>query len=50
MTKSTEMTEWLRAAGGVYETMSQAEFADMYRREVMKWRKLSADTGIKVEQ
>jgi len=50
MTKSPEMVEWLRAAGGVYETMSQTEFADMYRREVMKWRKLSADTGIKVEQ
>lgn len=50
MTKSPEMVEWLRAAGGVYEAMGQAEFAEMYRREILKWRKLSADSGIKVEQ
>ena len=50
MTKSPEMVEWLRAAGGVYDTLSQPEFAEMYRREVLKWRKLSADTGIRVEQ
>lgn len=50
MTKSTEMQEALRFAGGLYEPLDQPAFADMYRNEVQRWRKMSADFGIRVEQ
>ncbi len=48
--KRPEMTEWLANAGGVYETMSQEAFAEFYRREIAKWKRMSAETGIRVEQ
>lgn len=50
MTKSTEMPEWLRFAGGLYEPLDQAAFAELYRNEVQRWRKMSADFNIRVEQ
>ncbi len=48
--KRPEMAEWLANAGGVYETMSQEAFAEFYRREIAKWKRMSAETGIRVEQ
>ena len=48
--KRPELADVLANAGGVYQVMSQEAFADFYRREIAKWKKLSADTGIRVEQ
>ena len=48
--KTPELTGILANAGGVYQVMTQAAFADFYRQEIAKWKKLSADTGIRVEQ
>lgn len=48
--KTPELSGILANAGGVYQVMSQAAFADFYRQEIAKWKKLSADTGIRVEQ
>ena len=44
-----EMTEWLRAAGGLYVPMKPDELAQMLRREQEKWKRMSAETGIRVE-
>lgn len=48
--KTPELSGILANAGGVYQVMTQAAFADFYRQEIAKWKKLSADTGIRVEQ
>ena len=50
MTKNTEMQDWLRIAGGLYEPLDQPAFAEMYRNEIQRWRKMSADFNIRVEQ
>lgn len=50
MTKNPEMGEWLRNAGGLYEPMNQATFAELYRNEIQRWKRMSSDFGIKVEQ
>ena len=48
--KTPELTNILANAGGVYQVMSQEAFAAFYRGEVAKWKKLSADLNIRVEQ
>ncbi|MES2716148.1 MAG: tripartite tricarboxylate transporter substrate binding protein [Pseudomonadota bacterium] len=48
--KTPELTNILANAGGVYQVMSQPAFADFYRQEIAKWKKLSADNNIRVEQ
>jgi tripartite-type tricarboxylate transporter receptor subunit TctC len=48
--KTPELSGILANAGGVYQVMSQPAFADFYRQEVAKWKKLSADLNIRVEQ
>lgn len=48
--KTPELSGILANAGGVYQVMTQPAFADFYRQEIAKWKKLSADTGIRVEQ
>jgi len=48
--KRPEMVEWLANAGGLYEGMNQEVFGEFYRREITKWKRLSAETGIRVEQ
>jgi len=48
--KKPELTEVLANAGGVYQVMSQPVFATFYRQEIAKWKKLSADLNIRVEQ
>ena len=50
MTQSTEMQDWLSFAGGLYEPMDQPTFAALYRNQIMPWRRMSADYGIRVEQ
>ena len=45
-----ELTNILANAGGVYQVMSQEAFAAFYRQEIAKWKKLSADLNIRVEQ
>ncbi len=50
MTKGSEMQEALRFAGGLYEPLDQPAFAEMYRNEIQRWRKMSADFNIRVEQ
>ncbi len=48
--KTPELSGILANAGGVYQVMSQEAFATFYRQEVAKWKKLSADLNIRVEQ
>ena len=50
MTKSSELQEALRFAGGLYEPLDQPAFDGMYRSEVQRWRKRSADFNIRVAQ
>ena len=50
MTKSTEMQDSLRIAGGLYEPLDLRAFGEMYRNEIQRWRKMSADFNIRVEQ
>ncbi len=38
------------AKAGVYQVMTQPAFADFYRQKIAKWKKLSTDTDIRVEQ
>lgn len=45
-----ELTNILANAGGVYQVMAQEAFAAFYRQEIAKWKKLSADLNIRVEQ
>ena len=47
--KTPELSGILANAGGVYQVMTQEAFANFYRGEIAKWKKLSADTGIRVE-
>lgn len=47
--KTPELTDILANAGGVYQVMTQPAFADFYRQEIAKWKKLSADNNIRVE-
>ena len=47
--KTPELSGILANAGGVYQVMTQPAFADFYRQEIAKWKKLSADTNIRVE-
>ncbi|MFT3801812.1 MAG: tripartite tricarboxylate transporter substrate binding protein [Burkholderiaceae bacterium] len=44
-----EMTEWLKSLGGTYEPLNPDDFAKLVAREQAKWKKMSAETGIKVE-
>lgn len=48
--QTPELTNILANAGGVYQVMTQPAFADFYRQEIAKWKKLSADNNIRVEQ
>ncbi len=47
--KKPELADVLANAGGVYQVMTQEAFADFYRREIVKWKRLSTETNIKVE-
>ena len=44
-----EMAEWLASAGGIYEPLGVSDFSRLVAREQVKWKKMSDDTGIKVE-
>ncbi len=44
-----EMTQWIQGAGGVWMPMSVEEFSAMYRREREKWKRMSDESGIRVE-
>ena len=44
-----EMTEWLTSAGGLYKAMAPEELAQMLRREQDKWKKMSAEFDIQVQ-
>lgn len=48
--QTPELTNILANAGGVYQVMTQPAFADFYRQEIAKWKKLSVDNNIRVEQ
>lgn len=48
--QTPELTNILANAGGVYQVMTQPAFADFYRQEIAKWKKLSAENNIRVEQ
>lgn len=48
--QTPELTNILANAGGVYQVMTQPAFADFFRQEIAKWKKLSADNNIRVEQ
>ena len=50
MTKSTEMQDALRFAGGLYEPLDLRAFGEMYRNEIQRWRRMSADFNIRIEQ
>ncbi len=45
-----EMAEFVKAAGGFYIPYKSAEFADFVRKEQVKWKKMSDETGIRAEQ
>ena len=44
-----QMTEWLQTAGGVYQPFTARQFSDMVRGEQQKWKKMSDETGIKID-
>jgi tripartite-type tricarboxylate transporter receptor subunit TctC len=44
-----EMTEWVKSTGAFYIPFKPSEFADLVRREQAKWKKMSMETGIRVE-
>ena len=44
-----EMTQWIQGAGGVWMPMSVEAFATMYRRERENWKRMSDESGIRVE-
>ncbi len=48
--KTPELTNILANAGGVYQVMTQEAFAAFYRQEIAKWKKLSTELNIRVEQ
>lgn len=48
--QTPELTNILANAGGVYQVMTQPAFADFFRQEIAKWKKLSAEHNIRVEQ
>jgi tripartite-type tricarboxylate transporter receptor subunit TctC len=48
--QTPELSDILANAGGVYQVMTQPAFADFFRQEIGKWKKLSADNNIRVEQ
>lgn len=48
--QTPELTNILANAGGVYQVMPQPVFADFFRQEIAKWKKLSAEYNIRVEQ
>jgi tripartite-type tricarboxylate transporter receptor subunit TctC len=48
--QTPELSTILADAGGVYQVMTQPAFADFFRQEIAKWKKLSADNNIRVEQ
>jgi len=48
--QTPELTNILANAGGVYQVMTQPAFADFYRQEIAKWKKLSVENNIRVEQ
>jgi tripartite-type tricarboxylate transporter receptor subunit TctC len=44
-----EMTEWLVSAGGVYKPMKPAELLQMLHGEQAKWKRMSSEFGIEVQ-
>lgn len=44
-----EMSEWLSTAGGIYRPLSPEDFAVVVAEQQAKWKKMSAETGIRVE-
>jgi tripartite-type tricarboxylate transporter receptor subunit TctC len=47
--QNPQMIEWLSTAGGVYSPLSPRELEEVFRREREKWKKMSEETGIRVE-
>jgi tripartite-type tricarboxylate transporter receptor subunit TctC len=46
----TDMSDWLKGAGGVYVAMNPQEFSEFYAGERAKWKKMSGELGIRAEQ
>lgn len=44
-----ELTELLKSLGGLYEPLNPDDFAKIVAREQAKWKKMSDETGIKIE-
>ena len=44
-----EMSDWVKATGAYYVPFKPAEFADLVRKEQAKWKRMSEETGIRVE-
>jgi tripartite-type tricarboxylate transporter receptor subunit TctC len=45
-----EMGEYVKQAGGFYFPMKAKEFSEFVAKELIKWRRMSAETGIRAEQ
>ena len=45
-----DMTDFVRQAGGFYFPMKAAEFSDFVAKELVKWRRMSQETGVRAEQ
>lgn len=44
-----EMVEWLASAGGIYKPMKPDELLQMLHREQEKWKRMSTEFGIQVQ-
>lgn len=44
-----EMADWVKTTGAYYVPFKPAEFADLVRKEQAKWKRMSEETGIRVE-
>ena len=44
-----DMSEWLEKTGAIFIAYTPEAFGEFVRAQVEKWRRISAETGIKAE-
>ena len=47
--KRTDLSEWLVKTGAIFIEYTPEAFGEFVRGQIEKWRKISAETGIKAE-
>lgn len=45
----SDMKEWMDTNGGIYMPLKAADFTTFFRKEQTKWKRMSEETGIRVE-